>query len=112
MLLHGDILSLLLFLLCLSCVCLPSFVFGVTITSDSAVFQPSRSQSPQFLLSFLPIQDIPPGSVGFKLEVFVPWISSPNDQLPPGSRSGIQYFPDPRLITALESPHRHPRLME
>ena len=31
----------------------------------------------EFLLSFLPVWAVPPGSSGFKLEVFVPWITSP-----------------------------------
>jgi len=32
----------------------------------------------EFLLSFLPVWAIPPGSTGFQLEVFVPWITSPH----------------------------------
>jgi NADH-quinone oxidoreductase subunit M len=32
----------------------------------------------EFLLSFLPVWAVPPGSSGFKLEVFVPWITSPH----------------------------------
>jgi len=32
----------------------------------------------EFLLSFLPVWAVAPGSTGFKLEVFVPWISSPH----------------------------------
>jgi NADH-quinone oxidoreductase subunit M len=31
----------------------------------------------EFLLSFLPVWAVPPGSSGFKLEVFLPWITSP-----------------------------------
>lgn len=31
----------------------------------------------EFLLSFLPVWAVPPGATGFRLEVFIPWITSP-----------------------------------
>ena len=31
----------------------------------------------EFLLSFLPVWAVPPGANGFRLEVFIPWITSP-----------------------------------
>jgi len=45
----------------------------------------------EFLLSFLPVWAIPPGSTGFKLEVFYPWIHSPRINLHLGA-DGISIF--------------------
>lgn len=73
--LHGDLLSLLLFL---PLVCVFALLF---LRSEDHLWIRRLSLAvaiTEFLLSYLPIWVIPPGSVGFKLEVFVPWISSPN----------------------------------
>jgi len=73
MFLGGHLLSLLLFLPLL---CVFALLF---LRSDDHLWIRRLSLTvaiAEFLLSFLPIWAIPPGSVGFKLEVFTPWISS------------------------------------
>jgi NADH-quinone oxidoreductase subunit M len=70
-----DLLSLLIFLPLL---CAFALLF---LRSDDHLWIRRLSFSvaiAEFLLSYLPVTAIPPGSSGFKLEVFVPWISSPN----------------------------------
>ena len=48
----------------------------------------------EFLVSFLPVWLVTPGSTGFKLEVFHHWISAPNINFHLGV-DGISMFPDP-----------------